>query len=78
MSESHPDPDPRRTPGLEGGDGGSSVPPGETPPGESSTPAGAPDQNANTPSGWGPAPMIALLVLVVLIAAFFLAYAVAL
>ncbi|MGK5499811.1 DUF6480 family protein [Streptomyces sp. URMC 125] len=75
MNETHPDPDPRQTPGLEGGN---SVPPGETPPGESSTPAGAPDQNANTPSGWGPAPMIVLLVLAVLIAGFFLAYAVAL
>jgi len=76
MNETNPDPDPERTPGLEGG--GGSVPPGETPPGESSTPAGAPDQNANTPSGWSTGPLVLLLVLVALVAAFFLAYAVAL
>ncbi|MFP8906119.1 MULTISPECIES: DUF6480 family protein [Streptomyces] len=75
MSETHPDPDPRRSPGLEDGGG---VPPGETPPGESSTPAGAPDQNANTPSGWGPVPLVLLLVMAVLVAGFFIAYAVAL
>jgi hypothetical protein len=72
MSYVSPDPEPERTPGLEPGGG---VPPGETPPAESSMPEAGPRETHNPPKGWAKAPLAVILVLVVLIAAFFLAYA---
>ncbi|MEV0642786.1 DUF6480 family protein [Streptomyces sp. NPDC050619] len=75
MTHSNPDPDPDRTTGLEPG---GSVPPGETPPAESSLPEAGPSQTHNPPKGWSKAPLAVILVVVVLIAAFFLAYAIAL
>jgi hypothetical protein len=72
MSHISPDPEPERTPGLEPGGG---VPPGETPPAESSLPEAGPRETHNPPKGWAKAPLALILVLVVLIAAFFLAYA---
>ncbi|GGX33872.1 hypothetical protein GCM10010383_75140 [Streptomyces lomondensis] len=72
MSHINPDPDPERTPGLEPGGG---VPPGETPPAESSLPEAGPRETHNPPKGWAKGPLALIIVLVVLIAAFFLAYA---
>ena len=71
MSAPSPDPDPATTTGLEPG---GAVPPGETPPAEGSMSAAGP----RTPplKGWAAGPLIAIGVVVVLIAAFFLAYAI--
>ncbi|GAA3998707.1 DUF6480 family protein [Streptomyces plumbiresistens] len=75
MSYTNPDPDPDRTPGLEPGGG---VPPGETPPAESSMPEAGPQETHNPPKGWAKAPLTLILGLAVLIAAFFLVYAIVL
>ncbi|MFH8519890.1 DUF6480 family protein [Streptomyces gelaticus] len=71
MNTGNPDPDPRSTPGLEPGGG---VPPGETPPAESSLSEAGPRHEP--PRGWARGPLIAILVVVVLVAAFFLVYAI--
>ncbi|MFF3290847.1 DUF6480 family protein [Streptomyces sp. NPDC003023] len=65
------DPDPRNTPGGRPGGG---VPPGETPPGEESTGSETGPRGDQT-RGWAKGPMIAIGLVVVLFAAFFLAYA---
>ncbi|MEU1054540.1 DUF6480 family protein [Streptomyces sp. NPDC005876] len=75
MSYTNPDPEPERTTGLEPGGG---VPPGETPPAESSLPEAGPRETHNPTKGWAKAPLAVILGLVVLIAAGFLAYAIAL
>ncbi|MET9774115.1 DUF6480 family protein [Streptomyces sp. NPDC006367] len=75
MSYTNPDPDPERTTGLEPGGG---VPPGETPPAESSLPEAGPREVHNPTKGWAKGPLTLILALVVLIAAGFLAYALAL
>ena len=75
MTHISPDPEPERSTGLEPGGG---VPPGETPPAESSLPEAGPRETHNPTKGWGKAPLTIILVVVVLIAAFFLAYALAL
>ncbi|MEU3856769.1 DUF6480 family protein [Streptomyces sp. NPDC028722] len=72
MSHVNPDPEPERTTGLEPGGG---VPPGETPPAESSMPEAGPRQPDVRRRGWAKAPLTLILLLVVLIAAFFLVYA---
>ncbi|MFF8863861.1 MULTISPECIES: DUF6480 family protein [unclassified Streptomyces] len=72
MSHVNPDPEPERTTGLEPGGG---VPPGETPPAESSMPEAGPREPQARSRGWAKAPMTLILVLVALIAAFFLVYA---
>ncbi|MEV6959989.1 DUF6480 family protein [Streptomyces sp. NPDC051207] len=72
MTHINPDPDPDRTTGLEPGGG---VPPGETPPAESSMPEAGPQETHNPTKGWGKGPLTVILALCVLIAAFFLAYA---
>ncbi|GGW43876.1 MULTISPECIES: DUF6480 family protein [Streptomyces] len=72
MTHINPDPDPDRTTGLEPGGG---VPPGETPPAESSMPEAGPQETHNPPKGWAKGPLTVILVLAVLVAAFFLAYA---
>jgi hypothetical protein len=72
MSYTNPDPEPERTTGLEPGGG---VPPGETPPAESSLPEAGPREVHNPPKGWAKAPLALILGLVVLVAAFFLVYA---
>ncbi|MEU1125714.1 DUF6480 family protein [Streptomyces sp. NPDC005899] len=71
MSAPNPDPDPDSTPGLEPGGG---VPPGETPPAEGSTSEAGPRHSA--PKGWATGPLVAIMVCVVLVAAFFLVYAI--
>jgi hypothetical protein len=72
MSYVNPDPEPERTPGLESGGG---VPPGETPPAESSMPEAGPRQPYSTSRGWAKAPLTIILILVLVIAVGFLAYA---
>ncbi|GAA0919143.1 DUF6480 family protein [Streptomyces thermoalcalitolerans] len=72
MSYVNPDPEPERTSGLEPGGG---VPPGETPPAESSMPEAGPYERHNPTKGWAKAPLTLILLLVVVVAAFFLAYA---
>ncbi|MFK4687591.1 hypothetical protein RKD22_000526 [Streptomyces pristinaespiralis] len=71
MNSQPSDPDPRNTPGVRPGN---TVPPGETPPGEGSTGSetGPP---ADLSRGWAKGPMIAIGLVVVVFAAFFLAYA---
>lgn len=72
MSYVNPDPEPERTTGLEPGGG---VPPGETPPAESSMPEAGPRETHNPTKGWAKAPLALILILVVVIAAGFLAFA---
>ncbi|MFH9758490.1 DUF6480 family protein [Streptomyces anulatus] len=66
----NPDPDPRDTPGLEPGGG---VAPGDTPPGASSTSEAGPRHAP--PKGWAKSPLIAIITVTVMVAAFFLVYA---
>ncbi|MFF7853246.1 DUF6480 family protein [Streptomyces sp. NPDC007904] len=73
MNHVSPDPEPERSTGLEPGGG---VPPGETPPAESSMPEAGPYETHNPTKGWAKGPLTAILALVVLIAAFFLVYAI--
>ncbi|CAL9630156.1 DUF6480 family protein [Streptomyces pilosus] len=72
MSYVNPDPEPERTTGLEPGGG---VPPGETPPAESSMPEAGPRETHNPTKGWAKGPLTAIMTVVVLVAAFFLVYA---
>lgn len=72
MTHVSPDPEPERSTGLEPGGG---VPPGETPPAESSMPEAGPLETHNPTTGWAKGPMTAILVVVLLVAAFFLVYA---
>ncbi|WPO69458.1 MULTISPECIES: DUF6480 family protein [unclassified Streptomyces] len=65
-----PDPQPRDTPGRES-DGSS--PPGETPPAEGGMSGAGPAHDP--PKGWAKGPLALILGLAVLIAAFFLVYA---
>jgi len=74
-SERNPDPDPRRTPGLEPGGG---VPPGETPPAEGSTSGAGPDESHNPYRGWRVMPLIILAVIVAILVIFYIGYAIAL
>ncbi|MFE5027702.1 DUF6480 family protein [Streptomyces sp. NPDC056656] len=67
-----PDPDPQRTKGLEPG---GSVQPGEAPPAEGSMSGAGPDETHNPFRGWARAPLTLILGLAVLVAAFFLVYA---
>jgi hypothetical protein len=68
----NPDPDPGDATGLEPG---GSVPPGETPPAESSMSEAGPEETHNPPKGWAKGPLTVIIGLVVLVAAFFLVYA---
>ena len=75
MNANNPDPDPARTTGLEPGGG---VAPGETPPSEGSTSGAGPQETHNPPKGWAKGPLTLILIVVVLCAAFFLAFAISL
>lgn len=72
MSEQNPDPDPRRTPGLEPG---GEVPPGETPPAEGGLSGAGPEEKHNPTTGWSRAPMIVLALLVAVFVVYFIAWA---
>ncbi|MGW4727558.1 DUF6480 family protein [Streptomyces sp. NPDC004291] len=78
---SNPDPEPRDTPGVDVGGGtgtpgaGGGVAPGETPPAESGTGTGTGPYRPLR-RGWATGPLLALWILVVLCALFFLAYAI--
>lgn len=72
MSAQNPGSEPSSTP-LPGAQGG--VPPGETPPGESSTGTGTGPYRPLT-RGWGKGPLVLICLLALVIALFFLAYAV--
>lgn len=74
MVDNNADPDPRRSTGLEPG---GEVPPGETPPAEGSTPGAGPRETHNPTKGWANGPLIIIGVVVLLVAAFFVAMAVA-
>lgn len=70
-----PDPDPRRTPGI---DPGGSVPPGETPPAEGGTHGISHPEPPELRKGWGPMPLVLIMAIVVLVAIGLIAMAVAL
>ncbi|WP_236243745.1 DUF6480 family protein [Streptomyces sp. CC228A] len=74
MRHFNPDPDPERSTGLEPGGG---VPPGETPPAESSMPEAGPYESHNPTKGWAKAPLAGILLVVLLVAAGLAAMAVA-
>jgi hypothetical protein len=54
------------------------VPPGETPPGESSVEEAVPQLEYQRQRGWAMGPLIAIMIVTVLVAGFFLAYAISL
>ena len=60
-----PDPDPRRTPGLEPG---GTVPPGETPPAEGGTSGISHPEPPELRRAWGVMPLVLILVVVALVA----------
>ncbi|MFJ3581746.1 DUF6480 family protein [Streptomyces sp. NPDC090127] len=72
MAAYNPDPDPRKEPRPHGG-----TQPGETPPAESSTSSGAGPYRPPK-RGWGRGPLIIIVAVAVLIALFFLVYAIVL
>ncbi|OII60373.1 hypothetical protein BJP40_10595 [Streptomyces sp. CC53] len=74
MRHINPDPEPERSTGLEPGGG---VPPGETPPAESSLPEAGPRETHNPTKGWAKAPLAGILLVVLLVAAGLAAMAVA-
>lgn len=70
MTAYNPDPDPRKEPRPPG-----PMQPGETPPAESSTSSGAGPYRPLV-RGWAKGPLIVICLVAVLIALFFLAYAI--
>ncbi|MCG7523084.1 DUF6480 family protein [Streptomyces sp. OfavH-34-F] len=70
-----PDPEPR--PGDPAAPPERLVPPGETPPAEGSlSGAGPQDTTYNPPKGWAKGPLVLIAAVVLLVAAFFLVYAI--
>lgn len=76
MASHFPEPQPEPQPPRPGGPGpGGGVPPGETPAGESSTGTGTGPYRPLS-RGWGKGPLVLICLLAVVVALFFLAYAV--
>ncbi|MFD7923397.1 DUF6480 family protein [Streptomyces sp. NPDC059740] len=69
-SGANPDPDPDTSPGLEPGGG---VPPGSTPPAESSTSGAGPEERHNPTKGWRLWPLAVLCVVILACIGFFVA-----
>ncbi|MEU6879482.1 DUF6480 family protein [Streptomyces sp. NPDC046712] len=72
MGTYNPDPDPRQDPRSSG-----TTQPGETPPAESSTSSGAGPYRP-LKRGWAKGPLVAIVIVAVLVALFFLVYAIVL
>ncbi|MET7475973.1 DUF6480 family protein [Streptomyces sp. NPDC005648] len=70
-----PDPDPRRTPGVETGGG---VAPGETPPAEGGTHGISHPEPPELRKGWGAMPLVLIMAIVALVAVGLIAMVVAL
>jgi len=73
MTHISPGPEPERTTGLEPGDG---FPRARPRPRRAACPGAGPRETHNPPKGWAKSPLTVIIVLAVLIAAFFLAYAI--
>ncbi|MDI3406916.1 DUF6480 family protein [Streptomyces cavernicola] len=70
-----PDSEPDR---IQGRDAGGTVPPGETPPGEAGTSAGISYPQPELRRGWGPLPIVLIIVVTLLFAVGLIAMAVSL
>ncbi|MFE9040527.1 DUF6480 family protein [Streptomyces sp. NPDC012421] len=77
MTSYDPPPDPRGAPPAGAPPAAGGTRPGETPPAESGTGPGTGPYRPPT-RGWGRGPLVAIVVLAVLVALFFLAYAIVL
>ncbi|MBQ0866308.1 DUF6480 family protein [Streptomyces smyrnaeus] len=71
MTYGNPDPDPKRTTGLEEG---GQVPPGETPPAEGGLSETGPRETHNPTKGWSTVPVVLIGIVVAAVLVFFVGY----